>query len=201
MANPEFRITPEQFQTSETLDVARNWFHLPVFTGLSDEEIRSMNQRWKIKNFPDLERFLDAGVLLELAQKGQVARAVNLATAKISEIEERFNEDEARAGKFVYYRVRAQIQDYHAEYGTLSTRPRGDLPRSYWHLAAAFDFMRADLQYGVSECFGAAGMGKLQKLAFLKAKGERFVTLLGIADFGAPQILELEQGILDYINQ
>lgn len=206
---PEFAIDPEQFQTPETLDVARSWFHMSVYTQMSERDQQAWHQRWGIENFPELRGFLKAQEVLELADNGKIAEAMSLATQKIAEIGARFSGDAARAGKRVYYRARASVQDDLAEYGPLSTRPRGDLLRSYWHLGAAFDLMRADREYEhvtdnaiqVSECFGAAGMGRLQRLAFYKAHGSDQPMLLGVANFGAPQILELEQRIFNHVNQ
>ena len=147
--------------------------------------------------------------VFNLAERGRIREAVDLESLRIAEINKIFTSDEASAGKYVYYRVRAYAQDWFAEKGPLSTKPRGDLGRSYLHLSAALDYMRTDVEYGyatpdygfkIGDCLAAAGMPKLQRLSLLKAWG-RDIEIWGVPDFGSPQILRLEQKLLDHIHQ
>lgn len=210
LRRPEFQIDTGQFEAPETLDLIRAWFRMETYTGLNRQEVDSISERWRRATTPELKVFLHAQDVLSLAEAGQIQAAIVLATQKLEEVGERFNGDTARAGRFVYYRTRAQVRDNFAENGPLSRRSRGDLTRSYWHLAAAFDYIRADLEYErvsglaykASDCFAAAGMARLQRIAFLKAvQGNDKLQLLGIPNFGHPQILALETRIIDRMYQ
>lgn len=156
--------------------IAARWFALPVYVDLPPEEDQRVERLSELEG--DVKEFIERHQeeVRALITANREVDALRLINERLAQIDSLFSGDAATTARVYILRRRAYTQEYLATKGGYSQLPLGNPTRSACFLAAASDYMQADLMVGcvtdyalrVSECFGGARARELQIAALQK---------------------------------
>lgn len=187
MANGEFQQYFGHFNPEEARETTDRWLSMPILVRLPEEGIQRAKAIVELKG--SIEVFVEQHRqdIIPLVKSGDHFGAIDLINQRLADTQEIFSGDELLTARIYTLRRRGYIQEHLATYGDYSNHERSHPVRTVCFLSAAKDYMQADLELGcisdyalrISECFGGAGIGDLQRGALTKFfGGHENVTLI-----------------------
>lgn len=187
MTNGEFQQYFGHFGHEETQEVTDRWLALPILVRLPEVDVERAKVLVELQGSVEVFVEQHRKDIIPLVKEDRHFEALDLIDRRLAETEAMFSGNDLLTARIYTLRRRGYIQEHLATYGGYSQLELGHPFRTVSFLSAARDYMQADLELGcitdyalrVSECFGGARIGTLQRSALTKFfGGHENVTLI-----------------------